>query len=68
MITQSSTYTDTDETRSDEDFEVECRETHQIDGVTILSHANLHTVLWWLINYGDYNGTLSFLLTSAYLP
>eukprot|EP00026_Physarum_polycephalum_P002054 Phypoly_transcript_02058.p1 GENE.Phypoly_transcript_02058~~Phypoly_transcript_02058.p1 ORF type:complete len:657 (+),score=95.20 Phypoly_transcript_02058:569-2539(+) len=47
---------DTDEARSEGDeSECECKEVQHSDGTTIFSHANLHTILWWLINHCDYN-------------
>jgi len=46
---------DTDEAKSDGDeSECECKEVNN-DGITIFSHANLHTILWWLINHCDYS-------------
>jgi hypothetical protein len=45
-----------DDTRSDSDeSECEAKLVPISDGNTLIQHANLHTILWWLINYGDYN-------------
>jgi len=46
---------DTDDGKSDGDeSECECKQIQHSDGTTIFTFANLHTILWWLVNYGDY--------------
>lgn len=53
---EGSSFEDTDEARSEgDDSECECKILPQSDGSTIFSHANLHTVLWYLTNHGDFN-------------
>lgn len=47
---------DTDETKSEGGDESECEQTSkQSDGTVIIPAANLHTIVWWLISYGDFN-------------